>query len=165
MALGVPLTFYGRAITRFLPSPLAVAATGGVGFENTADFIANSTEDCELLVFCAGGVSRIIEAPVVPVYLAGKCGADLVRVSANGDDGFDFPIEKFAQVLGVVRTGVDANFCKRADGERVDKASGFAAGACDFENITRGGAEDGFGEMRPARIAGAEDEDEWLHIF
>ncbi len=129
---------HARVIVRILPGPLAVVAAGGVGFENTADFITNAPENPELLVFCAGGVSRIIEAPVMPVYLAGKCWTDLVCISTNCDDGLDFPLKKFAQVFGVVRTGVDANLRERADGERVDKTSGFAAGAGDFEDVAGG---------------------------
>jgi hypothetical protein len=37
------------------------------------------------------------------------------------------------------------------------------SGAGYFDEIAGGGAEDSLGEMAPAGVAGAEDEDEWFH--
>jgi len=39
------------------------------------DFVADTAEEREFLVVCAGGVGGVIEAPVMTVELAGKDGA------------------------------------------------------------------------------------------
>jgi hypothetical protein len=59
----------------------------GIGFEDSADFIAYAAEYGHLLGFCAGGVGGVIEAPMVAIDLAGEVGADLVGIPADGDDG------------------------------------------------------------------------------
>ena len=67
-------------------------------------------------------------------------------------------------MLRVVIGDVDADFRHGLDGEWVDIARGFGPGAGDPELVVERGAEDSFGEVRAAAIAGAEDEDgRWFH--
>ena len=79
--------------------PDGIDPSRSVGFEDAADFIADASEDGELLFVGAGGVGWVVEAPVVAVHLAGKRGADLVGIAADGDDGFDRLGEEFVEVL------------------------------------------------------------------
>lgn len=139
-----------------------VEPAGGVGLEDAADFIAHAPEDGELGGLVAGGVRRVVEPPVVPVALAWKDRARLVGIAADGDDGFDVEVPELVEVFRVVVAEVDADFGHRADGERVDEAGGIRAGAGHGEAGPEGVAQDAFGEVGPARVAGAEDEDEGL---
>jgi hypothetical protein len=59
---------------------------------------------------------RIIEGPVVAIYLAGKHGACLVGIAADGDDGFHLIVEEKIHVFRVVARGVYADFLQRTDG-------------------------------------------------
>jgi hypothetical protein len=45
----------------------------------------------------------------------------------------------------------------------MDVASGLRSGAGDFEDVAGDGAQETFGEVGAAGIAGAEDEDEGFH--
>jgi hypothetical protein len=45
----------------------------------------------------------------------------------------------------------------------MDVTGRLGSGAGDFDEIAGGGAEDSLGEMAPAGVAGAKDEDEWFH--
>jgi hypothetical protein len=57
---------------------------------------------------------------------------------------------------------VDADFGHRFDAERMHVASRLRTSAGDFEDVTGHMAQQAFGEVRAAGIAGAEDEDEGL---
>jgi hypothetical protein len=116
----------------------AVGATGGVGFEDAADFIANAAEGSEFFFVRAGGVGGIIETPMVPVDLPGKDGTGLIRIAANGDDGFHWPIKKLVQVLGTMGGDIDTDFVHDLDGQRVNITCGFRSGALDIEKIASG---------------------------
>ena len=61
----------------------------GIDFKRAPYFVPDAAEHCDLLFFCSRRASRIIKTPMVPVHLAGKHRAGLVRVSADGDDGLD----------------------------------------------------------------------------
>ncbi len=108
-------------------------------------------------------MSGIGERPVVAVYLSGKNWARLVRISANGDDGFDRLVEKAVHVFAFVGGDIDADFCEGADCERVDVACGVGPSASDFEKISGEVAKDALCEVATAGVSGAQDEDEWFH--
>lgn len=131
-----------------------------ISFEDAADFIADATENSHLLLFRAGGMSRVIEAPVVAVYLTGKHRANLVGIATDGDDGFHILRKEFIEVLGLMMGDVDADFGHRFDGERMNIACRLGSGAGDAEPASRGGAKNAFREMRATGIASAEDENE-----
>ena len=131
----------------------------GVGLKHLTDFIAHAAEDEKLLLFGAGGVGGVVKAPVVAVYLAGKHGAGLIGIAADGDDGFNVLIEELIEVLGMMRGDVDADLGHDFDGEGMDVAGGLGAGAGDGVAFTQDVAEDAFGEVGAAGVAGAEDED------
>ena len=137
---------------------MGFAVTGGVGFKNPFDLVADATEGIEFAFACTDGVGRIIEAPMIAVEQAGKGGAGLIGIAANGDHGGDAGIEVSVEVVGGVLRGVDANFGERFKGERVHLALGFGAGAEDFKEVAGGGTEDAFRHVTAAGVSGTEDE-------
>lgn len=142
-----------------------VEAAGGVGLEDAAHFVADLAEGGEDLFFCAFGFGGIEEAPVVAVGLAGEHGAGLIGVAADGDDGFDRLVEEFVEVFGAMVGDVDACFGHDFDGEGVDVAGRFGAGALDVENMAGAGAEESFSDVTATRVAGAEDQDGGFGFF
>ena len=94
------------------------------------------------------------------VELAGEHRAGLIGVSADGDDGGHLAIEKIVHVFRCVVRNIDADLAHDLDGLGMDIARGLRSRACDFHEIARRRAEDAFGEMAPAGVACAEDEDE-----
>jgi len=78
-------------------SPIDAACC--VGAEDSGNFIAHAAENGELLLLGASGVCGIIEGEMVAVHLAGKYWTGLIRISTDGDDGFDFILEEFIEVL------------------------------------------------------------------
>ena len=140
----------------------AIRIRGEDGF----DLIAHAAEDVHDFFLAAGGVGGVVEGPVVAVELAGIHRAGLIGVAADGDDGLDIADEEVVHVLARVRGDVDADLGHRLDAERMDVACGLRSGAGDFENITRHMAQQAFGKVGTAGVAGAEDEDErfgWSH--
>jgi|JI10StandDraft_1071094.scaffolds.fasta_scaffold65153_3 hypothetical protein len=140
-------------------SSCTVHSAYGIGFEDALDLIAHAAEDGHYLLIGAGGMSGIIETPMVAVELTGEHGAGLIGIAADGDDGLDVLVQELVHVLAGVRADVDANLCHGFDAERVDVACGLGAGAGDDVAVIERGAEDAFGEMGAAGVAGAEDED------
>jgi len=67
--------------------------------ENGGDFIAHAAENSELFFLGACGVCGVIEREMVAVHLAREERASLIRVSADGDHGFDILIEELIEVL------------------------------------------------------------------
>lgn len=67
--------------------------------ENGGDFITYAAENGKLLLLGASGVCWIIKGEMVAVHLAGKERTGLIRVSADGDHGFDILIEEFLEML------------------------------------------------------------------
>ena len=66
----------------------AIKTTCGIGGKYRADLIPHPTENRQLLILAACGMSRIIKWEMVPVDLAGKYRTGLVGIAANGDDCF-----------------------------------------------------------------------------
>ena len=94
----------------------------GEDFQNLA---TDAPEDGELFFFCSGGMRWIVEGPVMAVHLTGKHRAGLIRVAADGDDGFYLVIKKKIHVFRVMSGGVDSDFFQRADRKRMNISSGF----------------------------------------
>ena len=105
----------------------------------------------------------VVEAPVVPVHLAGKHRASLVGISADGDDGLDFPGKELVHVLGTMAGKVDADLRERPDRQGVDVTGGFRAGALDVEQVSGGGTQDALRHVAAAGVPGTEDKDGRFH--
>ena len=141
-----------------------ILSSGGVGFEDAADFVADLAEDLKDLFLSALGVGGVQEAPVVTVYLAGKDGAGLVGMAADGDDGFDFLAQKFIQMFRAMVRDINPHLLHDTDGQGMHIAGRFGAGALDIENITGGGAQKAFRQVAATGVAGAEDQNDGLGI-
>lgn len=101
-----------------------LAVAGGVGLEDHADFIADAAEGLDFCFAGADGFGWVLKAPVIAGDFAGKCGACLIGISADGDDGLDVLVEKLLEVLGGVAGDIDADFRECGDGGGVDVAGG-----------------------------------------
>jgi len=64
-------------------------------------------------------------------------------------------------VLGVVSGNIDADFPHDFDRFGMNIAGGFGTGAGDLDEIAGSGTKEAFCKVTTARIAGAEDQDEW----
>ena len=122
----------------------------GVGFEDTADFVADTAEDSHLFLVAAFGMSRVVEAPVVTIDLPGEHGAHLIRIAADGDHRFHVLAEELIEVLRVMRGDVDTDLLHGSNRQWVDIASRLGAGAGDADNAVRSSTEDAFGQMAAA---------------
>ena len=78
-----------------------IASARGIDFE-CAPYFSRTRRNTDLLFFPSRRMSGIIKTPMVSVHLAGKHWASLVRVSTDGDDGFDVLTKKLDQVFGPV---------------------------------------------------------------
>lgn len=143
----------------------AVEEASGVGAEDAGNFVADAAEFVADFLFGAGGVSWVVEGEVVAADLAWEHGAGLVGVAADGDDGLDVLVEEFVEVFGSVVGDVDADFLEDFDGHGVDVASGLGASGGDGV-VGEELAEDAFGDVGAAGVAGAEYKDHgvWLVV-
>ena len=107
-------------------------------------------------------MSRVVEAPVKTVHLSREHRACLVCIPAHGDHGIDGAIQKLIHVLGVVSGNVDADFPHDFDRFGMNIAGGFGTCAGDLDEIAGSGTKEAFCKVTAARIAGAEDQDEWF---
>jgi hypothetical protein len=122
-----------------LPRSLqGIQSSRGIGLKHAADFIAHTTEHGELFFLAAGGVSGIIESPMVPVDLSGKHRANLVGISTHGDDGLHAIVQKPVEVFRMMRTDIDADFTHHLDRKGMNVSGGFRAGAFDAEWFAQG---------------------------
>ena len=137
-----------------------VFSAGSVGFEDAPDFVPYSAENGELLFLGSGRVRRVVKAPVMPVELPGKQRARLIGVAADRDHRLHVLVEKFVEVLGTMVRDIKADLFHYLDRHGVDVTRGFRAGAGDSQGIACRGAQDPFGQVRSAGVAGAENEDE-----
>ena len=136
-----------------------IETTSSVGFEHAFDLIADAAEDLHLLVLGSGGVGGIVEAPVVAIELAGEHRTRLISITTDSDDGLDVLAQKLIHVLAGVRADVEADLGHRFDGERVNITRRLRSGAGDLVSIAERGAQEAFGKVGAAGVAGAEDED------
>ena len=95
---------------------------------------------------------------MVPVDLSGKCGASLVGVAADGDDGFDGLVEESVEMGRAAGADIEPPLGHDINGERVDVSGRVRAGAFDAEEVSHGVAEEG-----SADPVGANDGHEDLH--
>jgi hypothetical protein len=82
----------------------------GLGRENFVDFIAHLAKCLQDFLFGSLCMSWVLEGRVVALFLAWILGSDLIGVTANGDHGVDFLLEKFIHVLTVMCAQVNADF-------------------------------------------------------
>jgi hypothetical protein len=141
----------------------AFTQAGRVGIEDERDLIADASELSEDFVFGAFGMSGIIEAPMVAVYLARIHRACLVGISAHRDHRGDFPIQKIVHVLRRVAGDVDPDFLHYLDCLRMHIAGRLRTGTVDLDEVTRGGAKTTLRHVTATRVSGAKDEDVRLH--
>ena len=111
----------------------------------------------------ASGVGGVIERPMMSIHLTGENRANLIGFAANCDDGVNGLMQKLVQVFRLVAGNVYADLGHRLDRERMNIARRLAAGTGDVDQIARGLAENAFGEMTAAGIAGAKDENSGFH--
>ena len=142
-----------------------VEATFGIGGEHAADFVPHAAEDGQLLLVGANGLRRVVEAPMMTVQLAGEQRTGLIGIAADGDHGFHRLLQKVVHVLGVMRGNINANFLHHLNAERMHIPRRLRASAVDIKNVARDSAQDAFGEMAAARIAGAENEHSGFHFL
>ena len=93
-----------------------------------------------MLVFGAWGVSRIVEGPMVAVYLTRIHRTHLISIAAHRDHRLDRLLEEEVHVFRGVAGDVDADFSQRPNGQRVYIPGGFATGTGHAEHPARGGA-------------------------
>lgn len=136
----------------------------GIGGEDHGNFITHSAEDGHLLLFAALRMCWIIEWIVVAIQLAGKNRAYLVRIAADGDDGFDFAGQKEIEVFGLVRGDIDPDFRHGLDREWMHVARWLGSGRGNFNAGAECFLENAFGEVRAAGIAGAENENHEIGV-
>jgi hypothetical protein len=134
-----------------------VAETGGVCHEDHADIVPYSTEYSDAFLFGPGCVGRVIEPPMVAVYLPGEHRTRLIGIATNRDNGLDLAAEKIVHVLGAMVRDIDTDFTHDPDGHRVDVTGRVRSGALDVEQVARGLTKNAFRQVAAAGVAGAED--------
>ncbi len=141
-----------------------VPASRGIGGEDAANFIAHPAEDRQLILLRAGCSSGILKCPVVTVHLSGEDRALPLGIAADGDDGFDWLAAKFIEVFGTVLAGIQPDFRKHSDCQRVHQSSRFASSTGDPDGIAGRLTQDRLGQVGATRIARAENQYErWQH--
>ena len=137
-----------------------IQAARSIGFERGADFITDAPEYRELLLFASRGVRWIVEGEMMASGMTGEHGARLVGLATDGDHGVDARLQEFIEMLGTVLRDVDADLRHRADGEWMDVSRRLRTSAGNLEAIAKSTAQDPLSEMRPATVAGAENQDQ-----
>ena len=135
-----------------------------VGLERAADLVADASEHGQALLLGAGRMGGVIERPVVPVHLARKDRAGLVRDAADRDHGLDRGVHELRHRLRAMAGDINADLLHHLNSERVNVTRRIRSGALHVERIAGGRAQDAFGEMAATRVAGAEDENGGFHF-
>ena len=135
-----------------------LTVTGGIGFKNKFDLIADAAEGIEFRFVRSHSMGGVFKAPVITLALSGEGRADLVGVTANCDYRVDAGLEVLVEMIGGMFTGVVTDFAECLDSEWVNFALGLGPGAEDFKEVACDGAEDAFGHMAATGVTGAEDE-------
>jgi|TARA_B100001971_G_C18017580_1_gene445641 hypothetical protein len=135
-----------------------VEAFGCITLEAIPNFIAHTTEDCQLRILITISFSRIIERPMESIDLTGKDRTGGVSVAADSDNGLDVLTDKLVEMLGSVMADVDSDFLHHPHGQRVHMARRIAAGTLHIKLITGEGAQDAFGHVAATTVPGAENQ-------
>ena len=117
-------------------------------------FVAYTAKCCQTFFRCPRCCGRVRESPMEPYYSAGKYGARLVGVVANGDDKSEDFSQQGIHMFGLVFRNIDADLCHDRDGVRMD-APWFRTGAVGLPLLPVYGAEQTFGHLGAAGIMGA----------
>jgi len=114
----------------------------------------------ELLLFAAGELGGIGDAPMGDDGVAGPAGAFFPSRIADGDDEVERDVLEFGDALAAGGGGVDfPGVPEVAQDEGIDLAGGMDARAADVETARSEVAQEEFGKDAAGRIAGAEEED------
>ena len=139
-----------------------IPQAGGVSLEHETDFITHPAENFHLLGFVSGGVGRIVEAPMMAIYLSRKHWTYLIRLAAHGDNGVNGLIQKFVEVFRAVRGNINADLHQRLDREWMHIARWLAARASHVNQISGRPVQNSFRYMTATRIARAKNENGWF---
>ena len=92
---------------------------------------------------------------MITIYLPRKNRAGLIGIATDGDHRFDVLRQKLIHVFGVVSGNIDPYLAHCRDSLGVYIPGGFRAGTLHVQDIASCSAQNSFGEMTPAGIAGA----------
>jgi len=106
-------------------------------------------------------IGRIVEGQVISPDLAGKDGAFLVGMAADGDDRFHVFFEKVLERLRARLGKIEASLFHRFDRQGMDETGRIGSGAGNAEAFARRLPEEDFGHLGTARISRAENQHEW----
>ena len=123
------------------------------------DLVPDPAEFVEDLLLGALGMSGVIEAPMEAGHLAGIHRADLVGVTANGDDHVDPARQELVHVLRGMGGDIHAGLSHNLDRKGMHIARWLRARAEDLGRTADRRAEEPFSHMTTTRVTGAKDED------
>jgi hypothetical protein len=135
-----------------------VAAARAISFKYAANLVPNAPKDGELFFFRARHMRWIVESPVVAIHLSGKHGTRLVCVPAHCDYRLDRLANKLIKVFRAMGGYVDSDLMHCFNREGMHVASGLRSCARDADRIAGAGPQYSFGEMAPAGITSAKNE-------
>jgi hypothetical protein len=123
------------------------------------DLVPDPAEFVEDLLLGALGMSGVIEAPMEAGHLTGIHRADLVGVTANGDDDIDPARQELIHVLRGMSGDIHASLSHDLDRKGMHVARRLRARAEDLGRIGDRRAQEALCHMAAARITGTEDKD------
>ena len=130
-----------------------------VGRELSFDLVPDPAEFVEDLLLGALGVGGVIEAPMETGHLSGIHRADLVGITADGDDDVDPARQELVHVLGGVRGDIHAGLSHDLDRKGMHIAGWLRTRAKNISRIADRRTQEALGHMAAAGITGAEDKD------
>ncbi len=130
-----------------------------VSAELSFNLIPDPAEFVENLLLGALGMSGIIETPMETGHLTGIHWADLVGVTANGDDDIDPARQELIHVLGGMSRDIHAGLSHDLDRKGMHITRWLRARAEDLGRLADRGAQKPFGHMAATGITGTEDKD------
>jgi len=119
-------------------------------------------EDRQLFLLAAGRVGGVLKGPMQTIHPPWKLRAGEVSVAANGDDGFYVLIQELSERLGAMPRDVYADLGHDPDRQRMNEARRPRPGALYIKRAPCRPAQDAFGYLAAAGVAGAEDQNSWL---
>src|SRR4051812_15635565 len=108
-------------------------------------------------------MGRVVKPPVMPIHLPRKDWTRLISVAADSDNRLNWLLQKIVYVLRAMSGDINANFLHDLNRERMDVAGRIRPGALHIQNISGSGAQYPFGQMAPAGIPRAEDQNGRFH--
>lgn len=130
-----------------------------VSAELSFDLISDPTEFVKNLLLGALGMGWVVEPPMEAGDLAGVGRADLVGVTADGDDDIDPAGQELVHVLRGMGGDIHPGLGHDLDRKGVHIARRLGACAEDLGCIPDRDPQETFGHMAATGVAGAKDED------